>query len=902
MTLAASRSRALRLGLSLLPLSLLLLSAACEKESEVMDVVPPGAPVAALIRVSAPDGEGELTVTGEPGAVEGGASVRASNLANNETASAGAGGNGAFTLRVAGELLDTIRLRAADAAGNLSSFTDVVAGAPFQLAAQSGGGQSGAVGETLPAPLVFALTDGGGEPVVGVSIVFELAAGTGSFDPATDTTDGAGLVSTQLTLGTVADTLIILPRGASLAIDEVEALGARALPGPLAALAWTAGSGQKDAPGETLLAELRVEAQDAYGNGIAGVAIALAVDAGGSVEPATGETDASGGLDCAWTLGPALGAQALVASADGLDDAAAQATADDPPTISSVNPITPVDPGDLLAIDGDNFCPTPLYNDLRLGALAMEIVAASETHLGARVPAGTPAGVHTLTLGVGHQTAPESFQVEVIQPLGEVEDHPFSGGGAALTLAMPETTSRYLLIPYNRDYWAAGVPNYNYGADGYGIDAAGFARGERAAAADPVAEFHRRLLSYRGEQPYTGERAARSAEPALGDRQSFVCLNTAFGSTTNPASYSQVNATLRYTGTHTLIYVDDTAPNFAQWQSNLTALGNRFDQVDYGIDVGAFGSPSDVDANTKVVILLSPVVNNLTTSNDGSYIGGFFNAIDLDIWYNIAGTSNHGEFFYAIVPDPNDLYGGPPHSIEDTMSSLQSIFAHEFQHMINTGQRYIIQGDLNSPNEQLWLNEGLSHLAENLCGYETQNIARVKLYLHGQAHTGTSLVQGPATLAERGAAYLFCRYLADRWPGNAFTRSLIGGPAAGPANVAQATWESFAQLFKDWVAALYLDDRDLDGDGHADDLGAAYRFTSHNIRTDFPYAGGTVEPLSIPTLYAGNPAWSSSLVPTGMEYLHVGVAAGQQPPPGGLLQLELSGTSDMGVLVVRVAP
>lgn len=900
MSLAASRSRATRFILALLPLSLLLLGGACEKESEVIDVVPPGAPVAALIRVSAPDGLGQLTVTGEAGSVEGGATVRASNLASSGTASAGAGGNGAFTLRLAGELLDTIRLRAEDAAGNLSSFTDLVAGAPFQLAAQSGDGQSGTVGETLPAPLVFALTDGGGDPVVGVAIVFEMAEGTGSFDPATDTTDAGGLVSTQLTLGTVADTLVILPRGASLDIDEVEAMGARALPGPAAALDWTAGSGQKDAPGETLLAALRVEAQDAYGNGVAGVAITLAADAGGSVLPLAGETDADGGLSCTWTLGPAFGTQTLTASAAGLADAAAQASADAAPTISSVNPITPVDPGDLLAIDGDNFCPTPLYNDLRLGTLAMEVVAASETHLGARVPAGTPPGIYDLTLGVGHQTAPESFQVEVIQPLGEVEDHPFVGTGVTVELALPETTSRYAMIPYNLDYWNPEDTGYAYDADGYGVGALAFRRSRAAGESDPVLDFHRRLLEYRGEQPYVGERESRSAAQ-LGDRENFVCLNTAFGSTTNPASYSTVSATLRYTGTHTLIYVDDDTPAGNLPQPNLNTLGNRFDQLDYATDVAAFGQPSDQDANGKVIILLSPVVNAMTTWNDGSYIGGFFNAIDLDIWTNIPGTSNHGEFFYAIVPDPDGAFSPVQHEIADTILSLQSIFAHEFQHMINTGQRYILQGSASSPDEQLWLNEGLSHLAENLCGYDAQNTARVKLYLHGGVHGEASLTQGPATLAERGAAYLFCRYLADRWPGSTFTRSLIGGPAAGPANVAQATGESFTQLFKDWVAALYLDDRDLDGDGTADDLGEAYRFTSHNIRTDFPYPGGPAEPLSIPTLAADDPGWSSSLVPTGMEYLHVGVAAGQQPPPGGMLALELNGTSDMGVLLIRVA-
>ncbi len=892
--------RRLALGL----LVLLLLVAACEKDSEVLDIVPPGAPIAALIRVSAPDGGGLLTVTGQAGAVEAGATVRATNVtAAGTSVSATAGGNGAFTLRLAGSLLDIVRLRALDAAGNQSSFTDIVAGAPFTLAAVSGDAQSGGVGETLPAPLVFALRDGEGEAVAGVGIVFALAAGAGSFSPATGTTAASGEVSTQLTLGTVADTLIILPRGASLAIDVVEAMGARALPGPPAALAWTAGSGQKDAPGQTLLATLLVQAQDAYGNGVAGVAIGLAASGGGSALPAAGESGADGKLGCAWTLGAGLGSQTLTASAAGLPDAVATAEADDPPSISAVNPITPVDPGDLLAVDGDNFCATPAYNDLRLDALPLAVVAASETHLGARVPAGTPAGVYTLSLRVGHQEAAETFLVEVVQPLGLVEDHPLVAGSATIELALAETTSRYALIPYNLDYWQPGQPNYSYAQEGYGIGAAAFARSAREAAADPAGDFHRRLLAYRGEGAYTGARAERGAAPDLGDQEPFFCLKTASGWTTDPASYAAITATLRYIGAHTLIYVDNATPAANLPAANLNALGNRFDQTDYGIDVAAFGQPSDEDENGKVIILLSPVVNAMTTWNDGSYIGGFFNSIDLDIWYNINGTSNHGEFFYAIVPDPSGQFSPVAHPIADTISSLQSIFAHEFQHMINTGQRYIIQGDLNSPGEELWLNEGLSHLGENLCGYDAQNTARVKLYLQGGVHAATSLIQGPATLAERGAAYLFCRYLADRWPGVAFTRSLIGGPAAGPANVAQATGASFNQLFKDWTAAIYLDDRDLDGDGQPDDLGAAYRFTSHNIRTDFPYPGGPAEALSVPTLYAHAPSWSDALAPSAMDFLHVAVGPGQQPPAGGILALRVTGSASggMGVLSIRVA-
>ena len=379
-------------------LSLAVLGLACEKTTTPVDVVPPGAPVAALITVSAPSG-GMLTVTGQPGAVEGSATVRATNqTSGGDPVMASAGGNGAFSLQLPGGLLDVVRLRAVDEAGNVSTYTDLVSGAPFALAATSGLGQTGVVGSTLAEPLVFTLTDGGGAPVEGVEIVYALETGDGSFDPETVSSGPDGRVSSVLTLGTAAGALSVRPHAVGLTLDSVTPIAATATPGPPVSLVWAEGDGQKDAPGETLLGALRVEAQDSYGNAVAGQALTVAAGQGGSVSPTGGTTDADGGLDCSWTLGGSLGAQQLTASATGLPDGVAQAVADDAPTLTSVNPTTPVDPGDLLTLDGDNFCETEAFNTVLLGATPMTVVAASETHLSVRVPSGVLPGVYTLSL------------------------------------------------------------------------------------------------------------------------------------------------------------------------------------------------------------------------------------------------------------------------------------------------------------------------------------------------------------------------------------------------------------------------------------------------------------------------------------------------------------------------
>ncbi len=870
---------------------------ACDPASEVVDVDPPAPPNGDLVFVSGPDVQGLLTIVGAAGAVEGGATVLAHNRDADTDGSGTAAGNGSFSFTVTGELMDEIELRARDEAGNNSgSFTLVMAGAPFSLLAISGGAQSGAVGEPLEDPLVFELRDSSGGTVSGVNILFALASGAGTFDPDAAITDAEGRVSTALTLGETAGDLIIRPLGESLSIATVQDMTATALPGPPAQLAWVEGDGQKDGPGETLLVRPVIEVQDSYRNAIADQEIDLAADGGGDVTPSSGTTNSEGQLTCDWTLGPGNGAYNLTASATDLDDAVATATADDPPSISSVNPTTPVDPGDLIIVDGLNFCETALYNDLRLDDELMEMVAASETHLSARIPAGTLQGTYTLSLRVGHQEAPQTAIIEIVQPLGIVEDHPFVAGEVEVELLVPGISTRYAVIPYSIALAGAYEPAT------YGIDNPVLFK---AAALDRssslVEEFHHRVHERpENATPYQGERVSRPRERALGDRVPFYCMST-LGSTNDPGNYSEISATLKYSGSQTLIYVDDDTPPANLPQDKIDELGDRFNDTDYGIDTAAFGQPSDIDSNGKVIILLSPVVNALTTWSDGSYIGGFFNAIDLDIWNVPAGTSNHGEFFYAIVPDPSGQFSPVTHQVEQTVESLKSIFAHEFQHMINTGQRYILQGNSSWSEEELWLNEGLSHLAENLCGYHPQNTARVKLHLHSGVHAITSLTRGGNGLAERGASYLFCRYLEDRWPGTAL--GLIGNPEVGPDNVVGATGVSFEQLFKDWVAAIYLDDRDLDGDGSADDLGPAYRFDSYNLRTDFPYQSGQEDALSIPDIFFHMPAATGSIVPTAMDYLHYSVMGGQSPPDGNSITLSFTAPTyaEMGVLVLRVS-
>src|SRR5262249_4967804 len=122
------------------------------------------------------------------------------------------------------------------------------------------------------------------------------------------------------------------------------------------------------------------------------------------------------------------------------------------------------------------------------------------------------------------------------------------------------------------------------------------------------------------------------------------------------------------------------------------------------------GRESDIDGNGVVYVLLSPQINKLSgnCNSTNSVILGYFFSIDLEPGQT---GSNDAEIFYSIVPDPVSPICAL--SKEFALDNLPPTFIHEFQHMISYGQHALT---LNGDAEDTWLNEGLSHYAEELGG------------------------------------------------------------------------------------------------------------------------------------------------------------------------------------------
>lgn len=317
--------------------------------------------------------------------------------------------------------------------------------------------------------------------------------------------------------------------------------------------------------------------------------------------------------------------------------------------------------------------------------------------------------------------------------------------------------------------------------------------------------------------------ALRRELPAEGSTAPFSVLNTL----NVPETFATVTARARYVGSHIVVYVDTAAPavfSDADWR----ALGRLFDTQLYPMDTLAFGPPSDLDGNGRVIVLFTPVVNALVTelqcAREG-FVNGFFYGHDLQ---STAPTSNQGEVFYAYVPDPAARFSCP-HTADEVRRTLPATFAHELQHMISYQAHVLAR---RGPVEATWLNEGLSHIAEILGGrlfearypapsgrtqggrllpdsavpFTLPNIQYAYDWLtFPTANSVTVLAaDSPGSLTERGASLLFLRWLETQ-RGSGVFRTLVQTDRIGWANVEAAGARPFAHLFADFGTALVLD-------------------------------------------------------------------------------------------------
>lgn len=172
--------------------------------------------------------------------------------------------------------------------------------------------------------------------------------------------------------------------------------------------------------------------------------------------------------------------------------------------------------------------------------------------------------------------------------------------------------------------------------------------------------------------------------------------------------------------------------------------------------------------------------------------------------------SSGDEYPAAVHPHSNEremIYiNGAVLTIGSTAHRI--VLAHELQHAIHWNY---------DPSEATWVNEGLAELAVRVAGYQDNSMEWF------MRHSHIPLIHWPLddahVSAHYGAAALFMHYLAEHYgrdnggPGPNTLRALVAEPADDIAGIAAYLEKAgypvgFYAVFRDWIAANFLDAKD----------------------------------------------------------------------------------------------
>ncbi|MGI8496533.1 MAG: IPT/TIG domain-containing protein [Gemmatimonadaceae bacterium] len=700
-------------------------------------------------------------------------------------------------------------------------------------------------------------------------------------------------------------------------------------PSEVLSIAIQGGDQQSGPAGGVLAQPLQVVVKNATGTPVPGVIVAFAREVGSAAQ--LSDSLVTSGLDgiarVEARLGGARIAYRFSAFLRGKSDNRVTFTeqATQPPTLVGSNR-NPIQAGDTITLSGTDFNASPVGNSVFFGSARGRVLSGpTPTTLRVVVPPCVLAGPVPITVQVGSVTTnPITVSYTAPQPVQLTVNEGITLAGTELgnCLRLEGDSANYLVIPQ----YATAVGPRNP-AIPFLLGNAGALRAFATTGGVPIpsSSFNwmqaRFDLALRAAEHDLAPAAAAlgptrsDARPALealdlGSTRAFRVLSSL---DPGSSSFASVTGVLSFIGTHILLYVDRQSPTPGFTDVQLQQFGKLFDQDLYPIDVRTFGAQSDIDNNGHLIVLLTPIVNALTPAASCAtqgFVTGFFFGFDLA---SQSANSNKGEIFYAFVPDPSAARSCA-HSVGDVERIVPATFIHEFQHMISYNQHVLVRG---STEETPWLNEGLSHIAEELGSryYENKfpppsgrtNPDQLfpdssQSFINGDLFNSYSYLLSPDTvsmtifsatgsLPERGAAWLFLRWLGDQKDSTIYGR-LDQTSKTSVENIENATGETFTSLFGDFSTALYTDS--LPGHPRGD-VGIRFRFTSRNLRKmyqrlyDTNLRNGTPSSLVprpfpiAPKALPYNGQVTEALVPGTMDYLFL-----QTPKPSSGIGLRFS--------------
>lgn len=644
------------------------------------------------------------------------------------------------------------------------------------------------------------------------------------------------------------------------------------------------------------------------------------------------------------------------------------------PQVTSVSPATMV-PGTTATLTGTNFDGTPASNTVTIGGVAATVTGATTTTLDVTVPCiatGTAAVQVTVNTMKG-----VAFDHPLDVPditLDEGESAIMDGAGEAACNEITATgvASDYVVAVYNTGSAPLSTSAFQLSGDGAAGPAPSLAppRSRRADAAlrRPSApppgldatmalarerradDRHLELLE-RNRAAYPRLRARFGDEPRMRAPRDGVSFDPPPTTATfqvadlNDADFCDnsyaVEATRVFYDGKLAIYEDDDNPITDAGNATLAAyydaIGAQFNADMEPVVTGFFGDPllrdAVTDDNGVVIALFTHVINDNFPG-----VAGF--VVSCDQYPSAAGNtaSNHGEYFYAMVPTSTTPGYGSSGTMDSWFWSIRATFIHETKHVAAYSAR-VAGGALAF--ESSWLEEGMARHSEELWAREAvYNVAWKANTGYGSAGSPGSLYcdyrrtdapclatdparpslnvfrhfSGLYTFLDDPVAYSpfgptaaggssfyatswsLLRYAADRYAADEgdFLTALTGSTETGTDNLETVAGASIETLLGGWALALFADDYPGLAGAGADITMPTWNFTdiyaglNDDFGGSFPavyplvptaVALGTFGPLSVPSIAGGGVAYFQL---TGMhatpQLLRLEASGGGAPP------------------------
>ena len=187
-----------------------------------------------------------------------------------------------------------------------------------KLVVVSGNAQTGTVGQSLPTALVVRVNDQSGNPMVGASVTFGVAAGGGSVATASTTPGQDGQASTTWTLGTTAGGNHQVTAAAT-GVGSSVTFAATADPDVGRVISAVSGDGQNAFRGDTVPMPIVVLVRDQFANPVTGHLVAfVALANSGTLDSAVAFTNVIGEARTGWRLSITVGVNTAEAQSPGL--------------------------------------------------------------------------------------------------------------------------------------------------------------------------------------------------------------------------------------------------------------------------------------------------------------------------------------------------------------------------------------------------------------------------------------------------------------------------------------------------------------------------------------------------------------------------------------------------------